>query len=73
MGAHISAGKLTLDALFEERSSLNANIVATIQQDAEEWGVQCKRYEISIRPLPPAHPRWPCQSVAAGMGHGHCC
>eukprot|EP00667_Euglena_gracilis_P015143 EG_transcript_15742 len=39
-------GKLTLDALFEERSALNANIVANIQQDAEEWGVQCKRYEI---------------------------
>jgi len=39
-------GKLTLDTLFEERSSLNANIVSIIQQDAEEWGVQCKRYEI---------------------------
>eukprot|EP00670_Eutreptiella_braarudii_P005693 CAMPEP_0174285550 /NCGR_PEP_ID=MMETSP0809-20121228/8934_1 /TAXON_ID=73025 ORGANISM="Eutreptiella gymnastica-like, Strain CCMP1594" /NCGR_SAMPLE_ID=MMETSP0809 /ASSEMBLY_ACC=CAM_ASM_000658 /LENGTH=404 /DNA_ID=CAMNT_0015381355 /DNA_START=91 /DNA_END=1305 /DNA_ORIENTATION=- len=39
-------GKLTLDALFEERSHLNAAIVATIQQDADEWGVQCKRYEI---------------------------
>jgi regulator of protease activity HflC (stomatin/prohibitin superfamily) len=39
-------GKLTLDALFEERTALNANIVQAIKKDAEEWGVECKRYEI---------------------------
>eukprot|EP00906_Rhabdomonas_costata_P027757 RCo039412 len=39
-------GKLTLDTLFEERTALNANIVQAIKKDAQEWGVECKRYEI---------------------------
>ena len=39
-------GKLALDESFEERERLNANIVATINQAAQTWGVQCMRYEI---------------------------
>ena len=39
-------GKLTLDKTFEERESLNANIVAAINQAAQAWGIQCMRYEI---------------------------
>lgn len=39
-------GKLTLDKTFEERETLNANIVTSINQAAQAWGIQCMRYEI---------------------------
>lgn len=39
-------GKLTLDRTFEERESLNVNIVNSINDAAQAWGVQCMRYEI---------------------------
>eukprot|EP00760_Papus_ankaliazontas_P012594 PhM_4_TR15439/c0_g1_i1/m.22483 len=39
-------GKLTLDALFEERDKLNQNIIESIKREAVDWGVECKRYEI---------------------------
>lgn len=39
-------GKLTMDATFEEREQLNANIVTAINQAAQSWGIQCMRYEI---------------------------
>lgn len=39
-------GKLSLDQCFEERETLNANIVAAINQAAQAWGIQCMRYEI---------------------------
>lgn len=39
-------GKLTLDKTFEERETLNANIVTAINQAAQAWGIQCMRYEI---------------------------
>jgi len=39
-------GKLTLDKTFEERETLNANIVMSINQAAQAWGIQCMRYEI---------------------------
>ncbi|MFO0388096.1 MAG: SPFH domain-containing protein [Alphaproteobacteria bacterium] len=39
-------GKLTLDKTFEERETLNANIVTSINQAAQSWGIQCMRYEI---------------------------
>lgn len=39
-------GKLTLDKTFEERETLNANIVASINLAAQSWGIQCMRYEI---------------------------
>lgn len=39
-------GKLTLDKTFEERETLNANIVTAINHAASNWGIQCMRYEI---------------------------
>ena len=39
-------GKLSLDQCFEERETLNANIVTAINQAAQSWGIQCMRYEI---------------------------
>jgi regulator of protease activity HflC (stomatin/prohibitin superfamily) len=39
-------GKLTMDATFEERERLNANIVTAINHAAQSWGIQCMRYEI---------------------------
>jgi len=39
-------GKITLDKTFEERESLNTNIVNSINEAAEPWGVQVLRYEI---------------------------
>lgn len=39
-------GKLALDESFEEREALNANIVKSINDAAQTWGVQCMRYEI---------------------------
>jgi regulator of protease activity HflC (stomatin/prohibitin superfamily) len=39
-------GKLTMDQTFEERETLNHNIVTAINQAATTWGVQCMRYEI---------------------------
>ena len=39
-------GKLTLDKTFEERETLNTNIVTAINQAAQAWGIQCMRYEI---------------------------
>ena len=39
-------GKMELDKTFEERDSLNINIVNSINLAAEPWGVQVLRYEI---------------------------
>jgi len=39
-------GKISLDKTFEERESLNTNIVNSINEAAEPWGVQVLRYEI---------------------------
>ncbi|XP_075994500.1 stomatin-like protein 2, mitochondrial [Genypterus blacodes] len=39
-------GKLTLDKVFRERESLNSNIVLSINQASDEWGIRCLRYEI---------------------------
>ncbi len=39
-------GKIDLDKTFEERDSLNVNIVNAINQASEPWGVQVLRYEI---------------------------
>jgi len=39
-------GKMELDKTFEERESLNVNIVAQINEAAAPWGVQVLRYEI---------------------------
>lgn len=39
-------GKMTLDKTFEEREVLNVNIVSSINQASNSWGLQCMRYEI---------------------------
>ena len=39
-------GKMELDKTFEERESLNTNIVNSINEAAGPWGVQAMRYEI---------------------------
>ena len=39
-------GKIELDKTFEEREALNINIVSSINEAAEPWGVQVLRYEI---------------------------
>ena len=39
-------GKMNLDTTFEERSTLNTNIVLAINEAAAAWGIQCMRYEI---------------------------
>jgi len=39
-------GKLTLDKTLAERNQLNINIVGAINEAANQWGIQCLRYEI---------------------------
>lgn len=39
-------GKLSMDQTFEERETLNANILTAINEAAKTWGIQCMRYEI---------------------------
>ncbi|MAD44725.1 MAG: paraslipin [Oceanospirillaceae bacterium] len=39
-------GKMELDKTFEERNLLNTNIVTSINEAAEPWGIQVLRYEI---------------------------
>lgn len=45
-------GKIALDKTFEERESLNANIVEAINEAAESWGIRCLRYEIKDIKIP---------------------
>ncbi len=39
-------GKLELDRTFEERDTINANIIAAIDKASEPWGLKITRYEI---------------------------
>lgn len=39
-------GKIDLDRTFEERASINANIVAELDKASDPWGVKVLRYEI---------------------------
>ena len=39
-------GKLTLDRTFEERETLNSQIVVALNETSLDWGIECKRYEI---------------------------
>lgn len=39
--------------LFKERESLNSNIVDSINQASDEWGIRCLRYEIKDIQVPP--------------------
>lgn len=47
-------GKISLDRAFEERETLNTNIVKSINEAAEQWGIQCMRYEIKDITPPPS-------------------
>ncbi|KAJ0968532.1 hypothetical protein J5N97_025449 [Dioscorea zingiberensis] len=55
--AHVTVrcqlGKITLKKTFEERDTLNENIVKSINEVASDWGLQCLRYEIRDISLPP--------------------
>ncbi|CAB4271694.1 unnamed protein product [Prunus armeniaca] len=42
----IAIGKMTLDKTFEERESLNDEIVTGLNKAATAWGLECLRYEI---------------------------
>jgi regulator of protease activity HflC (stomatin/prohibitin superfamily) len=39
-------GKLTLDKTFEERETLNENIIRSIEKEVKDWGILALRYEI---------------------------
>lgn len=39
--------------LSQERESLNANIVHSINQASDDWGIRCLRYEIKDIHVPP--------------------
>lgn len=44
-------GKIHMDKTFEERETLNAQIVNAINEASVNWGIQCMRYEIKdIKP-----------------------
>lgn len=45
-------GKIPLDKTFEERESLNAQIVEAINEAAVSWGIRCLRYEIRDIKMP---------------------
>ena len=40
-------GKMDLDRTFEERDSINSNIVDDLDKACEPWGVKVMRYEFS--------------------------
>jgi regulator of protease activity HflC (stomatin/prohibitin superfamily) len=40
-------GKLELDKTFEERDTVNANIIAALDKASEPWGLKITRYEIA--------------------------
>ncbi len=39
-------GKLELDCTFEERESINADIINAVDKASEPWGIKVKRYEV---------------------------
>ncbi|MFP4315086.1 MAG: SPFH domain-containing protein [Desulfovibrionales bacterium] len=41
-----SIGKIDLDKTFEERESINSQVVDSIDQAAQSWGVKVLRYEV---------------------------
>ena len=45
-------GKIDLDRTFEERSSINSNVVAELDKASDPWGVKVLRYEIKNINLP---------------------
>lgn len=45
-------GKMELDRCFEERQTINAEIVKAVDEAADPWGVQVTRYEIQNISVP---------------------
>jgi regulator of protease activity HflC (stomatin/prohibitin superfamily) len=45
-------GKMELDRCFEERQTINADIVKSVDEAADPWGVQVTRYEIQNISVP---------------------
>uniref|UniRef100_A0A8C7H2B6 Stomatin-like protein 2, mitochondrial n=1 Tax=Oncorhynchus kisutch TaxID=8019 RepID=A0A8C7H2B6_ONCKI len=61
-------GKLTLDKVFRERETLNTNIVHSINQASDDWGIRCLRYEIKDIHVPP-RVKESMQMQVRGAGH----
>jgi len=47
-------GKLELDRTFEERDTINANIITALDKASEPWGIKITRYEIANIAPPPS-------------------
>lgn len=47
-------GKLELDRTFEERDTVNANIIAALDKASDPWGIKITRYEIANITPPPS-------------------
>lgn len=47
-------GKLELDRTFEERDTINANIITALDKASEPWGLKITRYEIANITPPPS-------------------
>lgn len=47
-------GKLELDRTFEERDTINANIISALDKASEPWGIKITRYEIANITPPPS-------------------
>jgi regulator of protease activity HflC (stomatin/prohibitin superfamily) len=45
-------GKLSLDRTFEERATINAQVVKSVDEASEAWGVKVTRYEIKNIDVP---------------------
>ena len=57
----------SLDKTFEERESLNLNIITSISKAAKAWGIECLRYEIRDI-VPPASIKAAMDMQAGGFG-----
>ncbi|MDF1659154.1 MAG: paraslipin [Verrucomicrobiales bacterium] len=47
-------GKLELDRTFEERDTVNSNIILALDKASEPWGIKITRYEIANITPPPS-------------------
>ena len=47
-------GQMELDRTFEERERINAQIVASVDQASDPWGVKVTRYEVQNINVPPS-------------------
>lgn len=45
--------KHSFNFILKERESLNANMVHSINQASDDWGIRCLRYEIKDIHVPP--------------------